>query len=98
VKKKLTESLLGSYDAPQLLIYAEPHLYVLDPVARFVPGAQGAIDVAIQPSYFVTSLYRDDSGVWYVHLNVGKGSPKGRREEWSKASFNMCIEELRGLV
>ena len=41
VDKKMIESLIGAYEAPQLLIFAEPNLYVLDPVARFVPGAQG---------------------------------------------------------
>ena len=41
VKKKMSESLIGEYDATQLLIFAEPNLYVLDPLARFVPGAQG---------------------------------------------------------
>ena len=41
VKKKMSESLLGAYEATQLLIFAEPHLYVLDPIARFVPGAGG---------------------------------------------------------
>ena len=51
VNKKITESLVGTYDAPQLLIFAEPNLYVLDPLARFVPGGQGSFDLAIQPSY-----------------------------------------------
>ena len=47
VNKKMNESLIGPYEAPQLLIFAEPNLYVLDPVARFVPGARGRL---ISPS------------------------------------------------
>jgi hypothetical protein len=73
VNKKISESLIGNYEAPQLLIFAEPNLYVLAPVARFIPGGQGSFDLAIQPSYYTTSLYRDDSGKW------SGGRPGGQR-------------------
>ena len=93
VAKELSETLLGPYRATQLLIFAEPHLYVLDPVARFVPGALGAFDFAIQPSYSLTSLYRDYSGAGHVQVDVGQGPSKGHREEWGPASFRKCVEE-----
>jgi len=98
VNKKMTESLIGTYEAPQLLIFAEPNLYVLDPLARFIPGGQGSFDFAIQPSYYATSLYRDDSGTWYVHLEVQNGVSKGKRVSWSKDAFHQCIEQLRVLI
>jgi hypothetical protein len=98
VNKKMDESLIGPYEAPQLLIFAEPSLYVLDPVARFVPGAQGAFDFAIQPSYYTTSMYRNDNGIWYVHLDIGKGVANGRRVKWNKGSFHRCIEQLSAFV
>jgi len=95
VNKKISESLIGTYEVPQLLIFAEPNLCVLDPLARFVPAGQGSFDIAIQPSYYTTSLYRDDSGNWYVHLEVRNGVSTGKREEWGKDSFRQCIEQLR---
>jgi hypothetical protein len=98
VSKKMSESLVGAYEAPQLLIFAEPNLYALDPLARFVPGAQGAFDFSIQPSYYTTSMYRDDKGVWYVHLNVRRGVAHGRRVKWSRKAFHACIEQLKVLV
>jgi hypothetical protein len=98
VNKKLNESLIGPYEAPQLLIYAEPNLYVLDPVARFVPDAQGAFDFAVQPSYYTTSMYRDDDGIWYVHLDIANGAANGRRVEWNRDSFHHCVEQLGALV
>ena len=98
VNKKMNESLIGPYEAPQLLIFAEPNLYVLDPVARFVPGAQGAFDFALQPSYYTTSMYRDDNGIWYVHLDKGKGVANGHPVEWNRDSFLSCIEQLRAFV
>jgi hypothetical protein len=98
VPKKISESLLGTYEAPQLLIYAEPNLFVLDPVARFNPGGQGAFDLAIQPSYYTTSLYRGDDGNWSVHLEVQNGVSKGTRVDWSKDAFRQCIEQLKVFV
>jgi hypothetical protein len=98
VGKKISESLIGAYEASQLLIYAEPNLYVLDPIARFVPGGQGSFDFAIQPSYDTTSLYRDDSGNWYVHLEVRNGISKGKRVAWSRDAFRQCIEQLGAFV
>ncbi len=98
VNKKMNESLIGPYEARQLLIFAEPNLYVLDPVARFVPGAQAAFDFAIQPSYYTTSMYRDHNGIWYVHLDIGKEMANGRSVEWNRGSFRSCVEQLRAFV
>ena len=67
VEKDLSETLLGTYTLPQMLIHAAPYLYVLDPLSRFVPGSAGAFDLTIQPSYYVTSLYRAYDGIWYAH-------------------------------
>jgi hypothetical protein len=98
VNKRISETLLGTYEAPQLLIFAEPNLYVLDPVARFIPGGQGSFDLAIQPSYYTTSLYREDSGKWYVHVEVRNGVSQGKRVEWGKDAFRQCIEQLKVFV
>ena len=98
VNKRMSESLIGTYESEQLLIFAEPNLYVLDPVARFIPGGQGSFDLAIQPSYYTTSLYRDDGGKWFVHLEVRNGVSKGRRVEWTKDAFRQCIEQLTVFV
>lgn len=98
VAKKMSESLLGKYEAPQLLIYAEPNLYVLDPVARFVLGAQGSFDLAIQPSYYTTSVYRGDDGQWYTHLDAGKDVSGGQRVPWNEKAFLAGIQQLETLV
>lgn len=98
VNKTMSESLIGAYEGQQLLIFAEPNLYVLDPIARFVPGAQGLLDFTIQPSYNTTSMYRDDRGIWYLHLDVGKGLANGRRVKWKRNAFYACIGQLKVLV
>jgi len=97
VQKGLSETLLGSYELPQLLMHAAPDLYVLDPVARFVPGAAGAFDLSVQPSFYMISLYRDFSGSWYAHHDVGQGVSNGTRDVWSEDMLKKCVEELGAL-
>jgi hypothetical protein len=94
VQRRLSETLLGTYGTPQLLMHAAPNLYVLDPVARFVPGAAGAFDLSVQPSFYTISLYRDFGGVWYAHHDVGQGVNTGKRDVWSKDTLQKCVEEL----
>jgi hypothetical protein len=98
VEKRLSETLLGSYTMSQMLMHAPPYLYALDPVARFVAGAAGAFDLSIQPSYYMTSLYRDYDGVWYAHYEVGQAANSGSREPWNRDTFRKCVEELRALL
>jgi hypothetical protein len=97
VQKRLSETLLGSYETPQVLMHAAPNLYVLDPVARFVPGAAGAFELSVQPSFDSVSLYRDFSGVWYAHHDVVQGTSTGKRDVWSKNTLGRCVEELGAL-
>jgi hypothetical protein len=96
--KQVEETVLGLYPLPQLHFFAEQHLYVLDPVARFVAGASGAFDLSIQPSYFLTSLYRDFARVWHIHLDLTRGAKAGRSEIWSKDTFHQSVRELRALL
>jgi hypothetical protein len=97
VERRLSETLLGTYKAPQLLMHAAPNLYVLDPVARFVPGAAGAFELQVQPSYYTISIYRDFDGTWYAHHEVGQGVNTGTRDVWSKDTLKKCVEELGAL-
>lgn len=98
VEKRLSETLLGTYAMSQMLMHAAPYLFALDPVARFVPGAAGAFDLSIQPSYYTTSLYRDLDGTWYAHHGVGQAVNSGSREPWNPDTFRKCVEELRSLL
>ena len=60
---------LGQYDAPRLVMERERDgvTVALDPVARYVPGADGGVDLYLMPGYDdVASLYYEDSR-WVVH-------------------------------
>lgn len=97
-QKQIEETVLGIYSLPQLHFYAEQHLYVLDPVARFVPGASGSCDLSVQPSYYLTSLYRDFDKTWHIQLGLQRGAEEGRSAAWSKLSFQQVVGELRALL
>jgi len=98
VDKEMDESLLGKYSLPQLEFYADQHLYVLDPLARFVPGGKGAFDLSIQPSFFVTGIYRGFDNLWYIDLDVEQGARNAIKTPLDKNSFLQAVTELRALL
>jgi hypothetical protein len=87
--KTLKDKFLGAYEAPQLLIHTTQHQLLLDPVARYVPGASGLLDLAVLPSYESVMITRAD-GKWSIHP-VGDG---GRRREWSERAFVDAVTKL----
>jgi hypothetical protein len=73
ITKLMEDSVLGEYRAPALLMQRETVEVILDPVSRFVPGADGAVDLYLMPAYDdIASLYLMD-GEWklnYVFNNA----------------------------
>ncbi len=96
--KMLSETLIGNYSLDRLYLYAEGNLYILDPLARFIPGGLGAFDLSIQPSFSIISLYRDIQGEWFVHLDVGEGVHNAKKEPLTKETFRSAVNELRSLI
>ena len=96
--KKISELLIGDYQLERLYLYAEGNLYILEPQARFIPGGLGAFDLSIQPSFYLTSIYRHTDGVWYVHLDVGRGVQGAKTEPLTRESFDQALAELRSLL
>jgi hypothetical protein len=67
ITKKMKDSRLGAYDAPALLMQKETTRVLLDPVARFTPGADGVVDLYLMPAYDdIASLYLVN-GEWRLH-------------------------------
>jgi hypothetical protein len=98
VPKKLSEMLLGEYQLDQLYLHAEGNLYILDPLARFIPGGVGAFVLSIQPSFYVTSIYRQKDATWAVHLDFGNGVHAAKNEPLTKESFHQAVVELRSML
>ena len=67
IAKRMKDSRLGVYEAPALLMQKETVRVLLDPVARFAPGADGVVDLYLMPAYDdIASLYLVD-GEWQLH-------------------------------
>jgi len=97
--KTMTELLLAKYELDQLYMFADGNLYILDPLARFIPGGLGAFDLSIQPSFYITSIYRHADGIWYVRLDLGQDGVRGSEPEPVSAnSLRRAIIELRSLL
>jgi hypothetical protein len=67
ITKTVNERRLGKYEVPVLLMEKEAVEVVLNPVARLVPGADGAVDLYLSPAYDdIASLYFEGDH-WVVH-------------------------------
>ncbi len=93
-EKELTENLLDTYDVPQLLFQAEGVRIELNPLARFVPGALGLIELRVVPSYDTVKMIRTRDG-WQIHLNEGKDVDSVRVIPWDKPGFEKAVRWLR---
>ncbi len=67
ISKTVDERRIGSYKVPVLMMEKDTVEVVLNPVARFVPGAEGAVDLYAAPAYDdIASLYFEGDR-WVVH-------------------------------
>ena len=80
--KTLREDRLGQYTVPRLLIHATAGRLLLDPVARYVPGAMGVVDLYVLPSYDAAMISRTDDG-WRLHPIGADDEP----QPWSEETF-----------
>jgi hypothetical protein len=87
--KNIQEDRLGQYTVPRLLIHATAGRLLLDPVARYVPGALGVVDLYVLPSYDAVMISRADDG-WRLHPSVAEDVP----QSWSEETFVQTALQL----
>jgi len=96
ITKSMKDSVLGEYRAPALLMQRETVEVILDPVSRFVPGADGAVDLYLIPAYDdIASLYLSD-GEWTLHhvFHDASAATKVREPEVMRLSKRAVIRVL----
>ena len=76
------EKSLGEYGTQRLLIHAQPGDLVVEPVARYVPGAEGRVDFYAWPSHNRVRLLRRPEG-WVVRTDSGIDWP----HPWNRETF-----------
>jgi hypothetical protein len=91
IEKRMEDRKLGEYIVPALVIQVDLVKLMLEPVARFVPGAEGVVDLYRMPQYDdVASVFRR-KGRWEVHSTVtGDAIPVELRQ----ADPNLVAAEL----
>jgi hypothetical protein len=100
ITKSMKDSVLGDYRAPALLMQRETVEVILNPVSRFVTGADGAVDLYLMPGYDdVASLYLMD-GEWKIHyvFHDGSTATKVQEPEVMTLSERAVVRVLDGLV
>lgn len=88
-KKTITEEVIGTYEAPRLLIHAPEARFLLDPIAKCVVGAAGRIDFCVIPSYDAVPLVKLAGG--WRFLSDGSNQ---REVDWSDESFGRICAAL----
>lgn len=81
--KRLKEEKLGAYDAPVLLIQSPKGRWLLEPIARYVVGAEGRVDLCVYPSYDSVVIAREQDGSWRI-VELGR---KNRVRPWNRHEF-----------
>ena len=97
VTKTVDEPPLGTYKAPLLLMEKEAVEVALNPVARYVPGALGAVDLYLAPAY------DDIAGLYYegdrrvVHYRPPP-DPREPRSEFEVRTMPLAEETIREIL
>ena len=76
------------------MIHADGSFIVLNPVARFVPGALGVVDLTLVPSYHFLSIPRKKDG-WHLQMDPGRNGGLPVSKDWNENSFVEAVTWLR---
>lgn len=86
IDKTVEERRLGTYKVPVLLMEKDTVEVVLNPVARLMPGADGAVDLYVAPAYDDIANLSSEGDRWVVHY--------GERPDPTATSSVVEIERL----
>jgi hypothetical protein len=95
--KEIEESLLKTYEVPQLLFYADGVTLLLDPIARFAMGAEGVAELAVVPSYDHLVLPRIADDGWRILSDESTRTKSDRLKPWNENSFVQAVSRLKTL-
>src|SRR5262249_10729582 len=88
-QKEIREDRIGSYHVPVLTIQSAQGRLMLNPIARFIVGAKGRVDLDVFPSYDSVPIIRTDGG-WQF-----KSDDRPELDQpWAEDSFTRIAAEL----
>ena len=65
--KRLRDDARQVYEVPALYLQKGPTRLLLDPIGYDVPGAEGAADLYLMPTYDPTASVYFEDGQWLIH-------------------------------
>jgi hypothetical protein len=83
--KTITEAPFGTYAVPVLLIHTPQGRLLLDPIARFVGGAEGRIDFCVYPSFDGIMLIKTVAGWQFEALE---------QPDWNRPWSELALEQI----
>ena len=103
IDKQMEDSRIGAYEAPALLLQEDLTRVLLEPIARFAPGAEGVVDLYLMPAYDDIATLFYYGGGWHLHYQSPEASPtaKPREDEvrpLSKETFRAVVESMKNHV
>lgn len=87
--KVIKEDDIGTYSVPRMLLHDLFGRVVLDPVARFVMGAEGRIDIHVIPSWESLIIVRMPEGWDLIYDDA-----EGPRSRWSEEVMIKTVLEI----
>jgi len=88
--KHLSDMFLGEYDAPVLLVHTPQGRVIFDPVARFVSGADGLVDLGGYPSFDNATMVARTGDQWRLEPRRFDEP----QQEWSEKTFVNTVGSL----
>ena len=89
---EIHENPIGSYTLPVLTIATPWGRVVIEPVARFVIGAKGRVDLYAWPTLNRVILLRNRNNEWVIRTESGLVWP----QHWEEATFVDLVQNLLG--
>jgi hypothetical protein len=98
IEKRMSDSRLGEYKAPALLLQKETVRILFEPITHSAPGADGVADLYLMPAYDdIASLYHCD-GKWHLHYLFPGAPIKGKYTAGDAESQPLTKTALRKVL
>lgn len=100
IEASMEDSQIGTYRAPALLLQVETVRVLLEPIARFVPGADGVVDLYRMPAYDDVASLLFNNG-WQLHYanssetSMAPPTSEPKSKPLTKETFHEVLEDLR---
>jgi hypothetical protein len=98
LEKQMEDSVIGSYEAPTLLMQEGTTRILLEPIARSAPGTDGVVDLYRMPAYDDIATLYFYAGQWELHWARTDPKPpvlmKGAGRPLSKEAVLDALQDL----